>query len=109
MLSFPLVPLLSCPFTQWGMQVDRLTFASLLRKAILGAWNGFIAEHPMERPYAFALIGGQSGNYLAYAIATEEGLQRIAAEYDSRGYRYRAWGHKLDNRQKLAQWLRWAN
>jgi hypothetical protein len=90
--------------------MDRSTFATLLRKAIVGAWNDIIHQYSAERPYAFALIGGQCGNYLGYAFATEEGLARIAAEYDRRGYRYQAeeW-EEFDNREQLSIWLRWAN
>src|SRR5262249_18466183 len=41
---------------------------------------------------------------------TEQGLLRVALEYDRRGYRYQAhdW-EQFDNREKLATWLRWAN
>jgi Domain of unknown function (DUF4303) len=90
--------------------VDRLAFATLLRQAILGAWAEFIHAQPTDHPYAFALIGGQCGNYLGYAVATEQGLRRIAAHYDGRGYRYQGceW-EDFDNREKLSIWLRWAN
>lgn len=85
-------------------------FAHDLEQALLGGWTEFRDSNPGETPYAFALIGGQVGNYLGYAVATEEGLRRIAAEYDQRGYRYH--GHeweRFDNLEKLAVWLRWAD
>jgi hypothetical protein len=55
-------------------------------------------------------VGGQGSDYLIYALATEEGLRRVAAEYDRLGYRYQGedW-EEFDNREKLALWLRWAN
>ena len=40
---------------------ERLAFASLLREAILGAWDQFNDRHGSDSPYAFALIGGQAG------------------------------------------------
>jgi hypothetical protein len=85
-------------------------FAHDLEQAILGAWTEFRRENPAETPYGLALIGGQVGNYLGCAVATEEGLRRIAAEYDQHGYRY--FGNeceRFDNLEKLAVWLRWAN
>ena len=85
-------------------------FANLLRQAMFGAWSEFIHAQPADHPYAFSLIGGQCGNYLGYAVATEEGLRRVAAEYDRRGYRYQGWEwEEFDNFEKLSIWLRWAN
>jgi Domain of unknown function (DUF4303) len=90
--------------------MTRLVFANMLRQAILAALIGFRERHPGETPYAFALIGGAVGDYLLYAVATEQGLLRTASKYDALGYRYQ--GHdkeKLENLEKLAVWLRWAN
>jgi hypothetical protein len=93
-----------------GTRVDRLAFSTLLRQAILGAWDEFVLAQPADHPYAFTLIGGQVGNYLGYAVATEEGLLRVAADYETRGYRYQGWEwENFDNCEKLAVWLRWAN
>lgn len=96
--------------SQRDTRVDRLAFSTLLRQALLGAWEEFVHAHTLDQPYALALIGGQVGNYLGYAVATEEGLQRVAAEYETRGYRYQGseW-ETFDNREKLSDWLRWAN
>lgn len=90
--------------------MDRVAFSTLLLQAILGAWDEFADAHALDQPYAFALIGGQAGNYVGYAVATEEGLRRIAAEYEMRGYHYQGseW-ETFDNREKLSDWLRWAN
>jgi hypothetical protein len=101
---------LDLSMAQEGTRVDRSAFAVLLRNAILGAWDEIIAKHGADRPYAFALVGGQCADYLGYAVATEAGLQRVAAKYHRRGYRYEAWEwEQFDNREKLATWLRWAN
>ena len=61
--------------------MDRSEFSGLLRDAIPGAWDEFIEQHATETPYAFAFIGGQCGNYIGYAVATEEGLRRTANKY----------------------------
>src|SRR5262245_8681863 len=86
------------------------TFARLLRDAALEGWREFIRRNPDESPYAFAIIEGQSGNYLGYAVATEERLRRTAAAYEARGYRYiPLTRQEFDNHTMLAEWLRWAN
>lgn len=90
--------------------MDGPKFAEALRYAIVGGWQQFRQQYAAETPYAFVLIGGQSANYLGYAVATEEGLRRVAAEYDRRGYRYQGWDwEEFDNCAKLTLWLRWAN
>jgi hypothetical protein len=90
--------------------MDRVTFSTILREAIVAAVAAFRANHPSEAPYAFALIGGQSANYLGYAVATDAGLLRTVAHYENLGYRYQAWEwERFDNREQLAIWLRWAN
>jgi hypothetical protein len=88
----------------------RSAFAVSAREAIIAAWLQFNEQHVDATPYAFALIGGPCAEYLGYAVPTEEGLQRLAAQYDSRGYRYQGseW-EQFDNFEKLATWLRWAN
>ena len=84
-------------------------FATLLENAILTELEKFARLHSADRPYAFALIGGQCRSYLGYAIASETGLQRVAAEYDQIGYRYQGWSwENFDNCEKLAIWLRWS-
>jgi hypothetical protein len=90
--------------------VDRPTFSLALRHAIAGALAEFRRHAPDESPYAFAIIMGQSGDYLGYAVATEEGLHRVAEKYALAGYRYRGpeWDDSND-RDRLAEWLRWAN
>src|SRR5690349_5959474 len=88
----------------------RLSFGDSLRQAILAALHEFARLHQSETPYAFALVAGQAGNYLGYAVATEQGLLRVATEYERRGYRYQGNDREqFDNREKLAIWLRWAN
>jgi hypothetical protein len=64
----------------------------------------------VESPYALAIILGQCGNHLGYAVATEEGLRRVASQYAAKGYRYQGWEwEEFDNLERLATWLRWAN
>jgi hypothetical protein len=85
-------------------------FATTLRTAVTGAIRDFRVHTPAESPYAFAIILGQCGNYLGHAIATEEGLRRVAAKYAASGYRYKheEW-EEVDQLQRLATWLRWSN
>jgi len=90
--------------------MDRTQFAQHLGVAVVSAIQGFRAQHPAEVPYGFAIIFGQFGDYLGYAIATEQALQRIAAKYDAQGYRYEGFTWQtIDNCKELAIWLRWAN
>lgn len=90
--------------------MERSKFATLLRNAILGVWEEFIADRAIDNPYAFALVGSQLSSYLNYTIATETGLQAVAAKYEAKDYRYRGGeSEEFDNRQQLAIWLRWAN
>jgi hypothetical protein len=90
--------------------MDRLSFADTLRQAILAGFHEFSRTHPSENPYAFALVGDPTGGYLGFAVATEQGLLRVASEYERRGYRYRGYdGEEVNNREKLMVWLRWAN
>ena len=90
--------------------MDRSAFAGLLRNAVVEALAEFRRAVTDESPYAFAIILGQCGQYLGYAVATEEGLRRVAAEYDLKGYRYRGseW-ENFDNQERVAAWLRWSN
>jgi hypothetical protein len=90
--------------------LDRSTFSLALRRAIAGALAEFRRQAPDETPYAFAIIMGQCSDYLGYAVATEEGLHRLAQKYAVAGYRYRGpeW-EDSDDRDRLAEWLRWAN
>jgi hypothetical protein len=90
--------------------MSRLSFADTLRQAILAGFDEFCCRHPSEDPYAFALVGDPTGDYLGYAVATEQGLLRVASDYERRGYRYQGYdGEQFDNREKLMVWLRWAN
>src|SRR5215218_2675223 len=91
------------------------TFAGRLRKAVLGALADEHQRHPKHTPYGFAIIVGQQDN-LGYALATEQGLRRVASRYFKLGYRYRGneWSTTddwtdADHREALAKWLRWAN
>lgn len=61
--------------------MDRSTFEVHLRAAVIGAFRDFCDQYAAESPYAFAIIEGQCGNYLGYAIATEEGLHRVAGAH----------------------------
>jgi hypothetical protein len=90
--------------------MNRSKFAETLREAILTVMNEFRQRHPSETPYAFALVADSAEGWLGYAVAIEEGLLKVASEYESRGYRYQAhdW-EQIDNRARLATWLRWAN
>jgi hypothetical protein len=77
---------------------------------VIGALSDFRQQVPKESPYALAIILGQCGNYLGYAVATEEGLRRVAQQYAAKGYRYQAWEwEEFDNLERLGTWLRWAN
>jgi hypothetical protein len=90
--------------------MDRSGFADLLRDVVIGAWKEFRRQHPAELPYALALVVGRGGKYLGYAVATEERLKRLASRYHRMGYKYQAWDwERVNNRAKLADWLRWAN
>jgi hypothetical protein len=90
--------------------LKRADFTGVLQRAVVGALNDFKRQVPDETPYALAVILGQCGNYLGYAVATEEGLRRIASQYAAKGYRYQGWEwEEFDNQERLATWLRWAN
>jgi hypothetical protein len=90
--------------------VNRTKFASVLRDAVVGALSEFRERVPNEVPYAFAIIQDECGEYLGYAIATEQGLQQVASKYDGKGYCYQGndW-EEFDNLEQLTKWLRWAN
>ena len=90
--------------------MDRPTFSLTLRRAIADALSEHLRAAPEETPCAFAVILGQFGNSLGYAIATEEGLVRVADDYFTKGSRCqrREW-EAFDDRQRLAEWLRWVN
>jgi hypothetical protein len=90
--------------------MNRPALAQRLRDSIVVAVRAFRRERPDERPYAFALVGGQAGNYIGFAIATEEGLRETAKKYAESGYRYEGWEwEEVDHAERLAVWLRWAN
>lgn len=90
--------------------MDCLQFEQRLRDGILLAIREFCSQHPGETPYGFALILGQCGSYLGCAIATEEGLSRIADQYVERGYRYEGFDwQEVAHAKELAVWLRWAH
>lgn len=82
-------------------------FARVLRRAVVAALAGQRREVPDESPYALALIRCQVEDYLGYAIATEEGLHRVAARYEAKGYR--SPGEPAGQMDRLRAWLRWAN
>jgi hypothetical protein len=89
--------------------MDLVAFADELRRQIVADMRRFRAAHPEETPYAYALLGGQSPS-LGSVVATEEGLQRVAAKYVKLGWRY---GNVVEptplTAELLAAWLRWAN
>lgn len=91
--------------------MNRTEFATLLRTSLIEELRSFRERNPGETPYALALLPGQCGDGLDYAIATEEGLQRVAAKYYEMGYRYRKrWRWEAaDSLEKLVEYLRWAN
>jgi hypothetical protein len=90
--------------------VDRASFADELRRDIVAGLRAFREEHADQTPYAYALLGGTAADYLGCAIATEEGLRRVAARYAGRGYRYVLLGSERPATcEELAAWLRWAN
>ena len=90
--------------------MNRPALAQRLRDAIVAAVRAFRRGRPDERPYAFALVGGQAGDSIGFAIATEEGLRAAAKKYADLGYRYEGedW-EDVDHAEKLAVWLRWSN
>jgi hypothetical protein len=92
------------------MPLSRSAFAEVLQRAVVGALGEFRSQTPSETPYALAVMLGQCGDYLGYAVATEEGLQRVAAQHAANGYRYQGekW-EEFDNLERLATWLRWSN
>jgi hypothetical protein len=95
--------------------VDLAKFAEELRQGIVVSLRAFREQHPTETPYAYALLGGQVANYLGMVIATEEGLQRVAAKYAKLGYRYNLFDEGIFDEdrpatiEELTVWLRWAN
>jgi hypothetical protein len=90
--------------------MDGSALAQRLRDSIIAAVRAFRRERPGEHPYAFALVGGQSGNYVGFAIATEEGLRETAKKYAESGYRCERWEWEtVDDVERLSVWLRWAN
>jgi hypothetical protein len=91
--------------------MDRIAFADELRRQIVADLRRFREAHPDETPYGYGLLGGQPGEpYLASVVATEEGLQRVAAKYQKLGYRYRLFTEERPATvAELAAWLRWAN
>lgn len=76
----------------------------------MAAVREFRRERPDEQPYAFALVGGQGGNYVGFAVATEQGLRETAKKYADSGYRYKGFEWEVvDQVERLSVWLRWAN
>ena len=81
-------------------------FASQLKHAVVAS----VKAVGVETPYAYALLLGQVGNRLGYAVATEEGLRRVAQRYHDLGYRYA--DEECDEAEtvdRLATWMRWGN
>jgi hypothetical protein len=66
---------------------------------------------PQDSYSWLTVLGGQSGApYLASVVASEEGLQRVAAKYQTNGYRYKGFREERPaTNVELAAWLRWAN
>lgn len=90
--------------------MDRAALAQRLRDSVIAAVQSIRYERPAEHPYAFALVGGQAGNYVGFAVATEEGLRETAIKYGERGYRYEGWEWEhADNVERLSVWLPWAS
>lgn len=65
--------------------------------AFRSAWSG-------ESMYAFLYEVNCEGDFIHGAVATEEGLARVAGMYESKGYRAKTG----DTATQLKQWLRWA-
>jgi hypothetical protein len=90
--------------------MDRIAFGDALRRQVVADLRLFRAEHPGETVYAYGLLGGLAAPAVGSVVATEEGLQRVAAQYRQRGYRYRLFGEvRRAAVGELAVWLRWAN
>jgi hypothetical protein len=90
--------------------MNRLNFATQLSEAVIDALRRFRKEHPDETPYGFAIICGQVGQYLGFAIATEERLLHTAARYGELGYCYEGFEDEPEiNIRRLTDWLRWSN
>jgi hypothetical protein len=90
--------------------VSRSKFARMLRQGIVAGLRAFRQQHTDETPYAFALLGGTGRDHLGCAVATEEGLLRVAAKYHKRGYRHVLLrSERPATCEELADWLRWAN
>jgi hypothetical protein len=84
--------------------------AQHLRDAVVAAIRAFRRERPSEHPYGFALVGGQAGDYVGFAIATEEGLRETAKRYARLGYRCDGPASEAaEDIERLSVWLRWAN
>lgn len=47
-------------------------FAHSLKNAVIRAVEEFRTEFPEESPYGFAIVLGQGGDYLGYAITLRE-------------------------------------
>lgn len=81
-------------------------FASQLKHAVVAS----VKAVGVETPYAYALVLGQVGNWLGYAVATEEGLRRVAQRYHDLGYRYA--DDECDEAETIdlfTTWMRWSN
>ncbi|MBI1323436.1 DUF4303 domain-containing protein [bacterium] len=90
--------------------MEKAKFLLTLKCAIVKSFAEFRSSNPRETPYALAVIPGQTGNGVEFAVATEEGLIRVAQRYAAMGYRYRGYeATSDDNLKKLGSWLRWSN
>ncbi|OWK45405.1 DUF4303 domain-containing protein [Fimbriiglobus ruber] len=91
--------------------MERAAFADELCRQIVADLRRFREAHPKETVYGYGLLGEPGGEpYLASVVATEEGLQRVAAKYQKLGYRYKGFvEERAATAGELATWLRWAN
>ena len=70
----------------------------LLTHAIIEGYRKFDAGNPEYQAYGLAVVRNAVGTSFHVAIATEQGLEKIAASYD--------YGLSEDEKKT---WLRWAN
>jgi hypothetical protein len=85
-------------------------FRNRLHEAILHSLNVYRQEHSTETIYAFALVGGQCGNYLGYQLMTEQRLDSVAEYYYEQGYRHKYTSDNAEEQlQKIRTSMRWQN
>lgn len=90
-------------------ETDKDGFAQRLHDAIIVSVKEFSDAYPTETPYAYAIIPVQVGDYLMYAIATEQRLLQTSERYESLGYKYTGSVEGISNLETITTWLRWAN